>query len=210
MKISGVYKIVNITTGDCYIGSTVDLKKRKIQHFCESVWKQEPNKQLYKDMKQYGKDSFLFQPIWFCKPEELKKYEQIAIDKYKPTYNVRASFTGLTKQQYKQQYQPQYRKENADAIKQYQQQYQQQYRKENADAIKQYNKQYYKENADAIKQYKQQYYKENADAIKQHQQQYYKRQCLYKGEILSLCALRNRFIKKGIQHPTQEAKKYLM
>ena len=79
MKISGVYEIINTITDDCYIGSSVDLKRRKRQHFCKYCWKKEPNKQLYKDMKQYGKNNFLFMPIWLYDPEELKKYEQIAI-----------------------------------------------------------------------------------------------------------------------------------
>ena len=41
MKISGVYEIVNIITGDCYIGSTVDLERRRKEHFYESTqhWK---------------------------------------------------------------------------------------------------------------------------------------------------------------------------
>lgn len=157
MKISGVYQIVNTITGDCYIGSSVDLKKRKREHFCEYYWKRESNKPLYKDMKQYGKNSFLFKPIWLCNPEELKKYEQIAIEKYKPKYNVLAAYTGLNKEQYHKQY-----------------------------------------------------YKENLIVFKQHQKQYDKQQCLYENEILSLNALRKRFAKKGLEHPTKEAKKYLI
>ena len=157
MKISGVYQIINKITGDCYIGSSIDLKKRKREHFCEYCWKHEPNKPLYNDMKQYGKDNFLFKPIQLCNPEELKKYEQIAIEKYNPKYNVCAAYTGMSKEEYNKQY-----------------------------------------------------YKENFDSIKQHQKQYDKQQCLYENEILSLNALRKRFIRQGIEHPTQEAKKYLI
>lgn len=171
-RISGVYEIVNKITGDCYIGSSIDLERRKREHFRESYWQYDPNKQLYKDMKQYGKDSFLFKPIWLCNPDELKKYEQIAIEKYNPKYNIRVAYTGMTIEEYNKQYQ----------------------------------KQYYKENADNIKQY----YKENADNIKQQQKQYRKQQCLYENELLSLDTLRCRFAKKGIQHPTLEAKKYLI
>ena len=119
MKISGVYEIVNTITSDLYIGSSVDLKKRKREHFSESTWKQRPNSLLYKDMKQYGKENFLFKPIQLCNPEELKKYEQIAIEKYKPKYNVFAAYTGLSKEQYN--------KENIDKKKQYYKQYQKQY-----------------------------------------------------------------------------------
>lgn len=55
-----------------------------------------------------------------------------------------------------------------------------------------------------------QYYKENADNIKQKKKQYQKQQCLYENELLSLNALRIRFSRQGIEHPTQEAKKYLI
>ena len=68
MKTSGVYQIINTITGGCYIGSSIDLKKREREHFSSSVWKQNQNKQLYKDMKQYGKNNFLFKPIWSCNP----------------------------------------------------------------------------------------------------------------------------------------------
>ena len=194
MKISGVYEIVNTITGNCYIGSTVDLEKRKREHFRESTWKQKPNKPLYKYMKQYGKNNFLFRPIWLCVPTELKKYEQIAIEKYNPKYNIRDACTGLSKEEYRKQYY----KEKADSIKQQMKQY----RKEHTDSIKQYRK----EHADSIKQYR----KEHADSIKQKNKQYDNKQCLYENEILTLCALKARFIKKGIEHPTLEAKKYLI
>ena len=190
MKTSGVYEIVNTITGDFYIGSSIDLKKREKEHFRESVWKQNQNKPLYKDMKQYGKENFLFKPIWLCVPEELKKCEQLAIKKYNPKYNIRDAYTGMSKEEYKEQWY----KEHADSIKQY--------RKENADSIKQY----YKEHADSIKQYQKQYRKENADSIKQYNNQ----QCLYENEIITLNALRVRFARQGIEHPTIEAKKYLI
>ena len=206
MKISGVYEIVNTITGDCYIGSSVDLEKRKKQHFRESVWKHNPNKPLYKDMKQYGKENFLFKPIQLCNPEELKKYEQIAIEKYNPKYNIIAAYIEMSKEEYYKQYNKQYYKENADNIKQHNKQY----RKKNADKIKQYKK----ENADKIrqyqKQYQNQYQKENADKIRQQKKQYQKQQCLYENELLSLNALSIRFSRQGIQHPTLEAKKYLI
>ena len=183
MKISGVYEIINTITGDFYIGSSVDLEKREKEHFRESVWKYNQNKPLYKYMQQYGKENFLFKPILLCVPEELKKYEQIAIKKYNPKYNIRDAYTGMSKEEYDKQY-----------------------RKENADSKKQYQKQWYKEHADSIKQYN----KEHADSIKQYQKQYYNQQCLYENEILTLNALRARFTRQGIEHPTIEAKKYLI
>ena len=217
MKISGVYEIINKITGDFYIGSSIDLEKRKRQHFWESTWKCNPNKQLYKDMKQYDKNNFLFKPIWLCDHTELKKYEQIAIEKYNPKYNIRDAYTGMSKEEYHKKHYKKYYKKNADRIKQRQKQYQ----KEHADSIKKYNKKYYKENTDIIKQRQKQYRKEQADKIKQYQKehadsikqyhkQYYSQQCLYKNELLTFSALKQRFIKKGIKNPTQEVKKYLV
>ena len=172
MKISGVYEIINTITGDCYIGSSVDLKRRKIEHFKNSTWKKEPNKPLYKYMQQYGKENFLFKTIWLCVPEELKKCEQLAIDKYNPKYNVYAAYIGMSKEEYKEQWD--------------------------------------KENADSIKQQHKQYRKEHADSIRQQQKQYRNQQCLYENELLSLNTLSTRFSRQGIEHPTQEAKKYLI
>ena len=34
--------------------------------------------------------------------------------------------------------------------------------------------------------------------------------CCYNGQTITLCALRTRFRSQGIDHPTQEAKKYLL
>ena len=39
---------------------------------------------------------------------------------------------------------------------------------------------------------------------------YYSQLCFYNGETLTLHALRNRFWRKGIEHPQIEAKKYLL
>ena len=54
MKIIGVYKITNTITGDFYIGSSKDVKQRWAVHKCPSTWKNNPNKQLYKDMMKYS------------------------------------------------------------------------------------------------------------------------------------------------------------
>ena len=39
---------------------------------------------------------------------------------------------------------------------------------------------------------------------------YHNQLCRYNGEVLTLNALRKRFKKSGIEHPTKEAKKYLV
>ena len=87
MKISAVYKITNTITGDFYIGSSKDVKKRWAVHKCQSVWKKYPNKQLYQDMQKYGKDKFVFEILAEVEANKLKEAEQQFIETLKPTYN---------------------------------------------------------------------------------------------------------------------------
>ena len=61
---------------------------------------------------------------------------------------------------------------------------------------KKYNKEY--EKSDKFKE-------SNRKAVKEHDNQL----CFYNGETLTLCALRTRFKRQGIDHPVLEAKKYL-
>ena len=48
------------------------------------------------------------------------------------------------------------------------------------------------------------------ESYKKAQNKYYSQLCRYNGETLTLNALRCRFEKLGIEHPTIEAKKYLI
>ena len=62
---------------------------------------------------------------------------------------------------------------------------------------KEYDKEYHK--SDKCKEYQKEFYKE-----------YNSQLCCYNGEVLTLCALYQRFKKSGIEHPTAEAKRYLI
>ena len=86
-KISAVYKITNTVTCDFYIGSSKDVKRRWVEHKCPSVWKKYPNKQLYKDIQNYGLDKFAFEILAEVEIESLKEAEQQFIEILKPTYN---------------------------------------------------------------------------------------------------------------------------
>ena len=46
--------------------------------------------------------------------------------------------------------------------------------------------------------------------VKDYQKEYNNQLCFYNGETLTLRALLERFKSQGIDHPTQEAKKYLL
>ena len=161
VKICGIYKITNTITGDFYIGSSKNVKKRWKEHKCPSKWKQHPNNPMYIDMKKYGIDKFEMQIIAEVEADKLKETEQQFIETLKPTYNQM----------------------NAKGL--------------NIERYKKYNKKYQKEYKKS-KKYKK-YHKEYQDQL-----------CFYNGETITLNALRMRFKKLGIEHPTQEAKKYLI
>ena len=87
MKISGVYKITNTITGDFYIGSSKDVKRRLVHHKCPSVHKRCPNNPMYQDMQKYGTNKFVFEVLEEVEPEQLKETEQKFIETLKPAYN---------------------------------------------------------------------------------------------------------------------------
>ena len=87
MKICAVYKITNAITGDFYIGSSKDVKRRWREHKRPSMWNEHPNSLMYQDMQKYGVDKFDFQIIAEVEPERLKETEQKFIETLQPTYN---------------------------------------------------------------------------------------------------------------------------
>ena len=157
MKIIGIYKITNTVTGDFYIGSSNDVKRRWKAHKCPSRWNDNPNNPMYLDMRKYGIENFVFEVIEVVEPEELKEAEQKFIETLKPTYNDR----------------------NANGW--------------DCERYKKYNKEY-----------------DKSDKFKEYQKEYQNQLCSYNGELLTLCALSKRFQRAGIEHPTIEAKKYLL
>ena len=177
-KIIGVYKITNTVTGDCYIGSSKNVKRRWAEHKCKSTWNKYPNNPMYLDMMNYGLDKFAFEVLAEVEADKLKEAEQEFIETLNPIYNNRNA-NGWDIERYKE--------------------YNKEYRK--TDKYKEYNKEYQKE-------YQKEYRK--TDKRKKYQKEYQNQLCFYNGETLTLNALSIRFLKQGISHPTQEAKKYLL
>lgn len=180
MKISAVYKVTNTITNDFYIGSSKDVKKRWREHKCPSTWKKYPNNPMYQDMQKFGVDNFTFEILAEVGIEELKKIEQQFIEALKPIYN-KINANGWDVERYK------------ETKKEYNKEYHKEYKKSNK--YKEYNKEY----RNVHKEYQ-----------KEYQKKYYNQLCCFNGETLTLCALAQRFRKAGIEHPTAEAKKYLL
>ena len=87
MKISAVYKITNTITGDFYIGSSNDVKRRWKSHKWPSKWNKYPNNSMYLDMQKYGVENFVFEILEEVEIDKLKETEQQFIEMLKPTYN---------------------------------------------------------------------------------------------------------------------------
>ena len=183
MKICGIYKITNTVTGDFYIGSSKDVKHRWESHKWPSSWKNNPNKQLYQDMKKYGVDKFEFEIIAEVEEASLKEIEQQFIETLKPSYNNNNA-KGLDIERRKK-YCKEYKK--TDKYQKY---------------YKEYNK------SDKCKEYKKS--EKGKESHRKAVNKYYNQLCFYNGETLTLNALSKRFVSQGIPHPTLEAKKYLI
>ena len=170
MKISAVYRITNTITGDFYIGSSKNVKKRWTDHKCPSKWKQNPNNPMYIDMQKFGVNSFAFEILEVVEENKLKETEQQFIELLKPTYN-NINAKGL----------------DIERIKETHKKSQKKYRQ-----------------SDKYKEY------EKSDKRKKAKKEYDNQLCCFNGETLTLAALRTRFRSQGIDHPTAEAKKYII
>lgn len=60
MKKSGIYKIINVLNNKFYVGSAVDLRRRKTRHFCELRTGKHKNAYLQAAWNKYGEKAFTF------------------------------------------------------------------------------------------------------------------------------------------------------
>ena len=200
MKICGIYKITNTDTGDFYIGSSKDVKHRWAQHKWKSTWKNNPNNPMYLDMQKYGLDKFEFQVIAEVAESFLKEKEQKFIETLKPTYNNynASGFDFERRKEYNKKY------NKSDKRKEY----------EKSDKRKKYKKEYnkeYRKTEKGKKSHKESQKKyQKSDKRKKAKKEYYSQLCFYNSQTITLGALSKRFRRRGIPHPTLEAKKYLL
>lgn len=80
----------------------------------------------------------------------------------------------------------------------------------NTERYDEYQKEYYQQNRKIRNEYQKEYYQQNRKIRNEYQKEYNNQICSYNGETITLNALRMRFVKAGISHPAQEAKKYLI
>lgn len=73
-----------------------------------------------------------------------------------------------------------------------------------------YHKKYYQEYKEEYEQHQKEYYESHKKDKQRYYEEYNHQLCLYNGKTLTLCALQTRFRRKGIEHSSIEAKKYLI
>ena len=65
----GIYKIINVINDKFYVGSAVDLKRRKTRHFSELRKNKHNNRHLQAAWNKYGEQAFVFVVIEDVAPE---------------------------------------------------------------------------------------------------------------------------------------------
>jgi len=89
MKTGGLYEIRNLATGKRYVGSAINLQKRKRQHFAGLRAGRHKNVHLQASYAKHGEQAFVFRVI--CSnvaPDILVRLEQAALDVLLPKYNI--------------------------------------------------------------------------------------------------------------------------
>jgi group I intron endonuclease len=84
----GIYEIRNNINNNIYIGSSINISRRKTKHYTELNHSIHHSEHLQRAWNKYGKTAFTFTVLLYCEPSELLRYEQFLIDTKKPSYNV--------------------------------------------------------------------------------------------------------------------------
>lgn len=88
LKQSGIYKITALLTGDFYIGSAYNLKKRLGEHRNMLLKNKHKNSRLQNAYNEQGIENFTFEVYDTCQKHNCKKLEQSYIDIFGPTLNI--------------------------------------------------------------------------------------------------------------------------
>lgn len=82
-KVSGIYKLTNLTSGLAYIGQSVDIRERWRQHIKASLSFGQAVNKLYQSMQKDGQDNFSFEILEKVTKGKLNEREAYWIDFYK-------------------------------------------------------------------------------------------------------------------------------
>lgn len=75
LKIAGIYRIINQTNQNTYIGESVDIFRRQTEHIMMLYQGVHHNKALQNDFKLYGIENFSFEPLYILDTTNKDKNE---------------------------------------------------------------------------------------------------------------------------------------
>ena len=78
----GIYKIENKVNGKIYIGSSIEVHVRLMNHKYMLRANKHDNEYLQKSFNKYGEDNFIFSLVELCDIAELIVKENFYIDKF--------------------------------------------------------------------------------------------------------------------------------
>ena len=87
-KSSGIYHILSKETDRQYVGSSINLRRRKKEHFEELSKGTHYNSFLQRHVNKYGADDLKFGIIELCPRDNLIEREQYYIDSIQPDFNL--------------------------------------------------------------------------------------------------------------------------
>jgi group I intron endonuclease len=88
MKNSGIYIIKNVINGKFYLGSSINLSKRKRTHFRDLKNNKHHCIYLQRAYNKYGKENFEFIILFNCSKEYCLEFEEYFIKSLSPKYNT--------------------------------------------------------------------------------------------------------------------------
>jgi group I intron endonuclease len=90
---SGIYSIKQVSSGHLYVGSSNNIETRWRKHRAALIRNKHHSVRLQRSWNKYGDSDFLFSIVLLCDTDNLKMYEQIAIDGLNPEFNMSRSAT---------------------------------------------------------------------------------------------------------------------
>lgn len=76
-KVCGIYKITNLTDGKCYVGQSLNVAQRWVQHCRRGTGAETPtNNKLYPVLYSTGIENFMFELVEECQPNQLNEREK--------------------------------------------------------------------------------------------------------------------------------------
>ena len=188
-NLSKIYKIVDNTNGNIYIGSTCEptLARRLAGHRQNYKRYLENKKNFITSFNILKNDNYEIVLLEECKDittkDQLHKRERFYIENNDCVNIVRN--VGLQNELGKVEYQKKYHQENKEKILEQQKQYNQdnkekmseynkQYKQDNKEKISEYNKHYQQDNKEKISEYNKQYQQDNKEKINERSRERYK------------------------------------